>query len=54
MSDYIFQVLCDMPTLDINISLNGQLLQNSDAVQQVEVPMSKENWIVLHQNEVNK
>lgn len=48
----IYQVLCDMPTLDVGLCVIGQLNDDSDAVQKINVPMTKDNWIKIHQNEV--
>lgn len=48
----IYQVLCDMPTLDVDLCVVGQLNDGNDAVQRVTVPMKKNDWIQIHQNEV--
>lgn len=48
----IYQVLCDMPTLDVDLCAIGQLNDETDAVQRVTVPMTKNDWIQIHQNEV--
>lgn len=48
----IYQVLCDMPTLDVDLCVVGALNDDSDAVQRVTVPMTKNDWIQIHQNEV--
>lgn len=48
----MFQVLCDMPALDIDLCVIGQLRDESDVMQKVNVPMNKDDWIQIHQNEV--
>lgn len=49
----MFQVLCDMPALDIDLCVIGQLRDESDVMQKVNVPMNKDDWIQIHQNEVS-
>lgn len=49
----IYKVLCDMPTLNINMSVIGQLNEDNDAIQQVKIPTTKNDWISIHQNQVN-
>lgn len=48
----IYQVLCDMPTLDVDLCVIGQRNDETDAVQRVAVPMKKNDWMQIHQNEV--
>lgn len=43
-----------MPSLDINFSVIGPLHQNNDAVQHVKIPLTKDDWIPIHQNEVQQ
>lgn len=50
----IYQVLCDMPTLDVGLCVIGQQNDESDAVQKITVPMKKDDWIKIHQSEVCK
>lgn len=49
----IYKVLCDMPTLNINLSVIGQLHEHNDAVQHVKMPTTKTDWISIHPNQVN-
>lgn len=49
----IYKVLCDMPTLNINMSVIGQLHEDTDAMQHVKIPTTKDDWISIHQNQVN-
>lgn len=49
----IYKVLCDMPTLNINMSVSGQLHEDSDAMQHVKIPATKDDWISIHLNQVN-
>lgn len=41
-----------MPTLDVELRVIGRLNEESDAVQLANVPMQKDDWIKIHQNEV--
>lgn len=46
------QVLCDMPMLEIDLYVVGQLNDDADVLQRVKMPPNKDDWIQLHQNEV--
>lgn len=50
----IYQVILDMPTLNVDLCVIGQLIDESNAVRRVTVPMIKNDWIQIHQNEVCK
>lgn len=41
-----------MPTLNVDMCVIGQLHNENDALQRVNVPMTKNDWIKIHQNEV--
>lgn len=43
-----------MPTLDVDLCVIGEMHNESDTVQRVNVPMTKNDWIKIHQNEVRK
>jgi len=47
----IFKVLCDMPTLNISIVIKGQLHENEDACRPVKQPMTKDDWLEVHQDQ---
>lgn len=46
------KVLCDMPTLEVELCVIGQIKDENDAVQRVKMPPTKNDWIQIHQNEV--
>lgn len=48
----IFKVLCDMPMLEIDLYVIGQLNDETDVLQRVKMPSTKDDWIQIHQNEV--
>lgn len=48
----IFKVLCDMPMLEIDLCVIGQLNDETDVLQRVKMPSTKDDWIQIHQNEV--
>lgn len=48
----ISQVLCDMPMLEIDFYVVGQFNDESDVLQRVRMPSTKDDWIQIHQNEV--
>lgn len=48
----IFKVVCDMPTLEIELYVIGQLNDETDVLQRVKMPTTKNDWIQIHQNEV--
>lgn len=48
----IYQVLCDMPTLEIDLYVMGQLKDENDLLQRVKLPSTKDDWIQIHQNQV--
>lgn len=41
-----------MPILDVDLLVIGQLNDENDVVQRVKAPMTKDDWIQIHQNEV--
>lgn len=43
-----------MPTLGIELNIIGQLGNDNDALQQIDVPMSRNSWIKIHPSEVRK
>lgn len=43
-----------MPTLEIKMNVIGQLNNENDVMQNINMPMSRNNWIKIHQNEVCK
>lgn len=47
----IFQILCDMPTLDVTIMLLGQFHEHDTKLRPVKLPMTKDDWIEVHQNQ---
>lgn len=50
----ILKVLCDMPMLEIDLYVVGQLNNETDVLQRVKMPSTKDDWIQIHQNEVCK
>lgn len=50
--EQIYQVLCDMPRLNIELNVIGSLHDQSDVFQRIEMPTHKDRWIQVHQNEV--
>lgn len=43
-----------MPTLDVELRVIGRLREKIDTVQSVKQPMTKDDWIQIHQNDVRK
>ena len=41
-----------MPTLEVSIILNGQLNDDRDVSRKVKQPMSKDDWLEVHQDQV--
>lgn len=46
------QVLCDMPSLDVSIVIIGQLHSHTDVGRPIKQPMTKDDWIQVHQDQV--
>lgn len=50
--EQIYQVLCDMPSLNVELHVIGSLRQENDVHQRVAMPTTKNHWLPIHQNEV--
>lgn len=48
----MLQVICEMPTLEVDLYVIGQLKDEIDVLQRVKLPSTKDDWIQIHQNEV--
>lgn len=43
-----------MPTLDVQITIKGQLRENVQHTQVVKQPISKDDWYEVHRDEVKR
>lgn len=47
----IYRVLCDMPTINLNITLRGQYFDQEQIVQSIEQPIKRDGWLKIHANQ---
>lgn len=46
--EQIYKVLCDMPTINVGISVRGNYLDDLEIDRSVEQPQTRETWLPLH------
>lgn len=48
--EQIYKVICDMPTVEVNLAVIAPLHEEDEKFQHFEMPPNKDVWIQVHQN----